>query len=125
MSDRLNGKTAWEFACDWYTPDQIAHSIKNRYRTPSDTAIPDDIDSAGFAQWLTEQYRLAMAKGIQIAQQDSAQRLAAAEALLTRLVKCWGPHDVAHYKAVAEYNRTEHHMEMIRILEAAKGGRDA
>ena len=82
MSERLNGKTAWEFACDWYTPDQIAMSIKNRFRTPSDIAIPDDIDSAGFAQWLTEQYRLAMAKGIQIAQSDCAERLAAAEALL-------------------------------------------
>ena len=76
-NERLNGKTAWEFACDWYTPDQIAYSIKNRHRMPSDTAIPDDIDSAGFAQWLTEQYRLAMTKGIQIAQQDSTARLAA------------------------------------------------
>lgn len=64
MGDRLAGRTAWEFACDWYTPDQIKYSIANRYRTGH--SIPEDIDSMEFANWLTEQYRLAMTKGIEI-----------------------------------------------------------
>lgn len=80
MSERLNGKTAWEFACEWYMPEEIAYFLKNRYRNSSDTAIPDDIDSAEFAQWLCWQYRLAMEKGIEITQSDCAAQLAAAEA---------------------------------------------
>lgn len=67
MRGLLNGKTPWEFACEWYTPDEIAQSIRYRHHSDSSSLkIPTDIDSQAFAEWLSEQYRLAMAKGIQI-----------------------------------------------------------
>lgn len=68
MATLVEGKTAWEFACDWYTPDQIARSISNSCKL---CAMPYDVKSEGFAEWLTEQYRLAMAKGIESGQRAS------------------------------------------------------
>lgn len=67
MSEQLAGKTPWEFACNWYSPDEIAHSIaRARKGFAMNAKIPTDVYSQEFADWLTEQYRLAMAKGIQI-----------------------------------------------------------
>lgn len=113
MSERLNGKTAWEFACDWYTPDQIEYSIDNRHRSSSPSAqIPDDIDSQEFTVWLTEQYRLAMAKGIDIGLSDVAelrQELAAAQALLRSLAVAWD--------SVPEHQRIGR-MRQVPIMEA-------
>lgn len=70
MATLIEGKTAWEFACDWYTSDQIASSIRNNLRL---VVMPGNVESPGFAEWLTEQYRLAMAKGIEIGQRASAR----------------------------------------------------
>jgi hypothetical protein len=67
MNDKV--KTPWEFACDWYQPDEI-HRTLNRRRDPLtgniSEQIPEDVTSREFAEWLTDQYRLAMNKGIQI-----------------------------------------------------------
>jgi hypothetical protein len=72
-SEGLNGKTPWEFACGWYTDDDIERSIANRHKSgfarPS-SEIPADIESRAFAEWLTDQYRLAMRKGIEIGQRS-------------------------------------------------------
>lgn len=69
MAVLVEGKTPWEFACDWYTPDGIARSIHAKIRL---VEMPGDVESKDFAEWLTEQYRLAMAKGIEIGQRASA-----------------------------------------------------
>lgn len=69
MAALVEGKTAWEFACDWYTPDQVASSIRNNLRL---IVMPCDVGSTDFAEWLTEQYRLAMAKGIELGQRAEA-----------------------------------------------------
>jgi len=67
MNDKV--KTPWEFACDWYQPEEI-HRTLNRRRDPLTgdigEQIPEDVTSREFADWLTNQYRLAMNKGIQI-----------------------------------------------------------
>lgn len=69
----MNGKmkTPWEFASEWYQPDEIHRSI-NQLRNPltgdRSKQIPEDVTSREFAEWLTNQYRLAMCKGIQIGQ---------------------------------------------------------
>lgn len=55
-------RTAWDFVCEWYRSEQIHHSI-NAIHGPY---IPQDVKSKEFAEFLTDQYRLAMAKGIQI-----------------------------------------------------------
>lgn len=67
---RYEGKSSWEFACAWYGEDEIAQSIKRGIlsRTPGCTEVPADTSSPEFAKWLTHQYRLAMNKGIQIAE---------------------------------------------------------
>lgn len=68
----LGGKTPWEFACEWYTPGEIAWSIaraKNGFGgfvIEDAKKIPADVYSQEFAEWLTNQYRLAMTKGIEI-----------------------------------------------------------
>lgn len=59
---------AWRFACQWYTEDEIFRSIQNglKVTSPVSEKIPTDVRSREFAKWLTDQYRLAMNKGIQI-----------------------------------------------------------
>lgn len=61
MSERCRccNKSPWEFVSGWYTVDDIK-------RARPTTTIPPDVYSDAFAEWLTEQYRLAMSKGIQI-----------------------------------------------------------
>lgn len=89
MSERLEGKTPWEFACGWYTPDEIERCIANRHRTgfgePNSRAIPSDIESRAFAEWLCHQYRLAMNKGITIGLSAHAAR----DVKLRELVDEW------------------------------------
>lgn len=61
----------WDFACYWYREEairqgiQAARDITSRYHNPE--LIPQNIDSPEFVSWLTEQYRLAMTKGAQLA----------------------------------------------------------
>ena len=68
----------WKFACEWYRVDEIEHHIA-RVNSPglmeaADKAIPTDVRSREFAEWLTHQYRLAMQKGIQLGQSDSYRK---------------------------------------------------
>lgn len=60
----------WEFACKWYGVDEIYSAInrERRFRQASDLPpVPEDVHSREFAEWLTEQYRLAMRKGAELA----------------------------------------------------------
>jgi len=77
VSERLDGKTPWEFACDWYSPAEIAWSIARQKagfgRGAIETSkMPVDVYSQEFAEWLTDQYRLAMRKGIEIGLRTNA-----------------------------------------------------
>jgi len=59
----------WAFVCSWYGVDEI-HRQLTRTRDPltnERSGIPRDTTSLDFAEWLAEQYRLAMAKGADIA----------------------------------------------------------
>ena len=61
----MSGLNAMEFAGNWYQPDDIHRSI-NSPPGESGCLIPHDVHSREFAEWLCVQYRLAMAKGIDI-----------------------------------------------------------
>lgn len=75
LQDSLGDKTPWEFACGWYIVDEIHRSIQNRHLSGFvRTEIPSDIESREFAEWLTDQYRLAMRKGIEIGLRASRVR---------------------------------------------------
>ena len=58
----------WEFACNWYKPDEIERAIQQSGGKSFGAwdKIPADVTSREFAVWLCDQYRLAMNKGIQI-----------------------------------------------------------
>lgn len=60
-------RNAWEFACGWYMPAEVEAAIKRKV-----AIVPKDVDSPEFAAWLTDQYRLAMAKGIDCANQAAS-----------------------------------------------------
>lgn len=78
MSDLAKPKTAsrtpFEIARNWYSADDIERCI-HRQRFPAAcygiAKVPEDIYSREFAEWLTDQYRLAMAKGIQLGREGS------------------------------------------------------
>lgn len=65
-------ENSWQFACDWYRVDEI-HSAINRERKVSEVnpgslpPVPEDVYSREFAEWMAEQYRLAMRKGAELA----------------------------------------------------------
>lgn len=61
--------TAWEIATAWYTVDEIHRYIlaDGTHVFGAKEPVPSDTKSREFAEWLTEQYRLAMAKGIDLA----------------------------------------------------------
>lgn len=59
---KIDGKNPWEFAVDWYRVNDIKRSLAfSEHNRP-----PEDTTSDEFAEWLTEQYRLAMQKGIDL-----------------------------------------------------------
>jgi hypothetical protein len=63
----------WEFACEWYGVDEIHYAIKreNRLKQVGDLPpVPKDVESREFAEWLTNQYRLAMRKGAEMATRE-------------------------------------------------------
>ena len=71
-----NMKTSMEIAEAWYDEESIAGAIQ-RQKTPAtfrlvscDLKMPEDVYSPEFATWLTNQYRLAMAKGIDLARRE-------------------------------------------------------
>ena len=59
MSNKL--KTPWEFACDWYTVEKTWAYLQDRQ---PDGDVPSDVRSIEFAEWLTHQMRLSMARGV-------------------------------------------------------------
>lgn len=59
-------RSSLEIATDWYDVGCVHRSIIAGTRP-----IPDDHQSEEFAKWLTEQYRMSMAKGIQIGRELS------------------------------------------------------
>jgi hypothetical protein len=75
---------AWEFCCDWYRPDEIERSIAESFWRPSALGArpPENILSREFAEWLCDQYRLAMNKGIQVGKSQADSSLAAENATL-------------------------------------------
>lgn len=71
----IRQKTSWEFACEWYGVDEIHRSLTTAIHVneaPKAAGIPTNPYSREFAQWLTEQYRLAMNKGIEIGRECEA-----------------------------------------------------
>jgi len=67
----------WQFACQWYTVDEIYDAInrERRFRQVGDLPpVPEDVHSREFAEWLTEQYRLAMRKGAELATSEMKDR---------------------------------------------------
>ena len=52
----------WEFACAWYDVESIHHGINH-----DKSIVPADVYSREFAEFLAEQYRLAMVKGAELA----------------------------------------------------------
>lgn len=61
--------SAQAIAEQWYNETQIAMSVAGNFREEPHRRIPPDISSQEFAQWLTHEYRLAMAKGIELERQ--------------------------------------------------------
>ncbi|MDO8473562.1 MAG: hypothetical protein Q7T05_07075 [Dehalococcoidia bacterium] len=55
---------SWKTAEEWYKENLIAEQLKI-------ADVPTDVRSPEFAAWLTLQYRLAMAKGIQLGQGEN------------------------------------------------------
>ena len=70
-------ENTWRFACQWYGENEIFEAI-NRAPTLKQVGclpkIPTDVTSREFAAWLTEQYRLAMTKGAELAIAEMKQR---------------------------------------------------
>lgn len=72
-------KSGWQIACEWYAEDEIERCIsKAGMGLDNRDRVPFDIYSREFAVWLTNQYRLAMTKGIQFGREHGRNQLAAA-----------------------------------------------
>lgn len=63
----------WTFVCDWYKVEEIRRCI-NRKIESGEAVVPDPT-SIEFAEWLTEQYRLAMARGATLAIEEMREKL--------------------------------------------------
>jgi hypothetical protein len=69
MSDAITNNP-WLFACEWYKIEHVHKKINIRNRHGefgSEKAVPVDVKSREFAEWLTNEYRLAMQKGAELA----------------------------------------------------------
>lgn len=64
----IDGKTPWVFACGWYTPDEVERCIANEGKPgfAKLNPVPRDVESREVAEWMADQYRLAMRKGIEL-----------------------------------------------------------
>lgn len=75
---KINGLSPYAFACGWYNAGEIQQVIE-RQRLSFDPVtgqswilrMPTDVYSREFAEWLAEQYRLAMTKGIELGMRAS------------------------------------------------------
>ena len=65
-------ETPWEIAEKWYRVDEIAIGLSKAGSSEFGAlpTLPKDVNSVQFATWLTHQYRLAMAKGIQLGRSE-------------------------------------------------------
>lgn len=81
---RVEGKTFWEFACDWYSEPEIIDSVVRVTVDPDSSwqHPPASTDSAEFGIWLTKQYRLAMNKGLEIGNRPVAAMAARIQELV-------------------------------------------
>jgi hypothetical protein len=59
MGDKM--QSPWEFACEWYTVEKTRACLEDRQ---PDGDLPTDVHSDEFAEWLTNQMRLSMARGV-------------------------------------------------------------
>lgn len=58
----------YQFACEWYRPEDIHRSIlSTRNSLGVKQSPPSDVFSREFAEFLADQYRLAMTKGAELA----------------------------------------------------------
>lgn len=105
---QIEGKSAWDFACDWYKPESIELSIRCKSRYVSGAAvIPENTSSPDFAAWLAEQYQLAMNKGMDLAHAATKSSAAAliAESPELQEVEVEGRRIVAMYEESLENMR--------------------
>lgn len=68
----------WDFSSKWYTVDEIHNSItrdKALLQVGSLPPVPEDVYSREFAEWLADQYRLAMRKGAELATREMQDRI--------------------------------------------------
>ena len=75
-------RRSWDFACQWYGVDHIHEAISRQelVKHPGDVpAVPRDVTSREFAEWLAEQYRHAMRKGAELAVSEMKQNNDVAE----------------------------------------------
>jgi len=61
-------KTSWQIAEEWYSVEEIKAALKKAGTSEFGAidAIPRDVTTDAFAAWITHQYRISMAKGIDI-----------------------------------------------------------
>lgn len=79
-------RSAHDIAEEWYSVREIAHSIQHsRSMSYEGTRIPEDVYSQDFAEFLTGEYRSAMAKGIQMAREEHGELKAENERLTQEL----------------------------------------
>lgn len=88
MCQKYGTLPSWSTAENWYNSDQIFDSILRRYNPllsePKDK-IPSPAFSREFSDWLTHQYRLAMSKGIELANAKALERIKELESQITHL----------------------------------------
>ncbi len=66
VGHRVPRRSPWDIAESWYTIPDVAACVRRH-----DANIPNDVQSEQFARWLTHEYRLAMAKGIQLGREGT------------------------------------------------------
>ena len=66
-------RSGWDIACEWYQVEPIHRALTQAGERGFGltAAVPRDVTSREFAEWITDQYRLAMVKGIQLARAES------------------------------------------------------
>jgi hypothetical protein len=80
----------WELACQWYDVDDIHRCITQKL-TPAfggEIDIPNDVASREFAEWLADQYRLAMRKGAELAVQEMKDNNDGAALIVASQARC-------------------------------------
>ena len=126
----IQGKSPWDFCCSWFSVGEIMDSIRRHSRglrgAPEERPMPnDDVRSHEFAVWLTEGYRLAMIKGIEMAQRESADQFAnltaERDALLVKLNVARSQRNAAaHEQKIAKDSREWYARRCEKIQELQK-----